>query len=108
MTTELMTRDTAIRTDAVLTGHAAPLGATALPAGVNFSVFSKRATRVDLLLFDRVDNPKPSRVVQFDPVEHRAYHYWNVFVPGVEPGQLYGFRAHGPFDPGGRSRFDSS
>jgi len=48
-------------------GASAPLGATVTGAGVNFSVFSKRATGVDLLLFDQVDAAKPTRVVHLDP-----------------------------------------
>src|SRR5215470_9537372 len=87
-------------------GVAEPLGATVTPDGVNFSVFSKYATGVDLLLFDDTDDSKPSRVVQLDPVANRTYYYWHVFVPGVKAGQIYGFRAHGPFEPSKGHRFD--
>ena len=88
-------------------GVAEPLGTTVTPDGVNFSVFSKYATGVDLLLFDDADDAKPSRVVELDPCVNRAYHYWHVFVPGVKAGQLYGFRAHGPSEPSRGLRFDS-
>lgn len=54
---------------------------------------------MELLLFDRADDVKPSHVIALDPVGSRTYHYWHVFLPGVQAGQLYGFRAHGPFDP---------
>jgi glycogen operon protein len=74
---------------------------------VNFSVYSKPATRVELLLFDRVD-AEPSRVIRIDPATNRAYHYWHVFVPGIGPGQLYGYRVEGPSDPAIGMRFDSS
>ena len=84
-------------------GTNAPLGATPGPAGANFSVFSRHATGVELLLFDRDDDPRPSRVIRIDPAD-RTYHYWHVFVPGVKPGQLYGYRASGPSGPG--MRFD--
>jgi isoamylase len=84
-----------------------PLGATTTADGVNFSVFSKHATGIDLLLFDRVDDGKPARVVRLDPAANRSYHYWHVFVPGLTPGQLYGFRVHGPFEPSRGHRFDS-
>src|SRR3712207_5040718 len=64
-------------------GSSSPLGATPLREGVNFSVFSKHATGVELLLFDRVDAPKPTRVIPIDPIDNRTYHYWHVFVPGI-------------------------
>jgi glycogen operon protein len=87
-------------------GRSYPLGATTLPGGVNFSVFSRNATGVELVLFDREDDPRPARVIPLDPVVNRTYHYWHVFVPGVQPGQLHGYRAHGPFDPARGMRFD--
>jgi glycogen operon protein len=89
-------------------GDSAPLGATPTPQGVNFSLFSKHATGVELLLFDRGDDTHPARTVRLDPSVNRAYHYWHVFVPGVRPGQLYGYRADGPWDPPNGLRFDRS
>jgi len=89
------------------TGRSAPLGASVEQGGVNFSVYSRDATRIDLLLFDREDAP-PSRVIHLDPWANRTYHYWHIFVPGLQPGQLYGYRAHGPFDPPQGLRFDAS
>jgi glycogen operon protein len=91
---------------AATTGRSFPLGATLLRGGANFSVFSRSASSVDLLLFDRVDDARPSRVIPIDPFANRTYHYWHVFVPGVEAGQIYGFRAYGPFDPTRGLRFD--
>jgi glycogen operon protein len=88
-------------------GASNPLGATIAADGVNFSVFSKHATGMDLLLFDHVDDARPARVVHLDPVANRSYHYWHVFVPGLRAGQVYGFRAHGPSDPSKGHRFDS-
>ena len=76
-------------------GRSYPLGATLVNGGANFSVFSRSATSIDLLFFDRVDDARPSRVIPIDPLENRTYHYWHVFVPGVEAGQIYGFRACG-------------
>jgi len=61
---------------------------------------------VELLLFDRDDDALPARVIRFDPVDNRTYHYWHAFVPGVGPGQIYGFRVHGLFHPAGGLRFD--
>jgi len=87
-------------------GGSSPLGATPSPDGVNFSVFSRHATGVELLLFDGVDDTKAARVVRLDPSANRTYHYWHVFVPNVRPGQLYGYRVEGPFDPSSGMRFD--
>ena len=88
-------------------GRSAPLGASLEQGGVNFSVYSRDASRIDLLLFDSEDAP-PSRVIHLDPSDNRTYHYWHVFVPGLQPGQLYGYCAHGPFDPQQGLRFDAS
>ena len=87
-------------------GSSAPLGATVRAGGVNFSVFSRDATLIELLLFSEADAPQPSRVIALTPAEHRTQHYWHVFVPGVMPGQIYTFRAHGPFAPQQGLRFD--
>jgi len=81
------------RATQVLVGATAPLGASVTPDGVNFSVFSKHATGIDLLLFDHVDAAKPTRVIDVSSVANRTYHYWHVFVPGLKAGQIYGFRA---------------
>jgi glycogen operon protein len=89
-------------------GHSAPLGATSDPYGTNFSLYSRSAAKVELLLFDQVDDARPSRVIEFDPRWHRAYHYWHAFVPGVQPGQIYGYRVHGPNDPSRGMRFDGT
>ena len=79
-------------------GRSSPLGATVIDGGVNFSLFSRTATGVELLFFDR-DDAAPSRVVRFDPATNRTYHYWHVFVPRVSPGQIYGYRVDGPSNP---------
>ena len=89
-------------------GRSSPLGAGLVPGGANFSIYSRSATGVDLLLFDNVDDAEPARVITIDPASNRTYHYWHVFVPGVEAGQIYGYRAHGPFAPERGLRFDPS
>src|SRR5262252_8637762 len=94
--------------DEVGEGSSSPLGATPSAAGVNFSVFSRHATGVQLLLFDGVDDAKAARVVRLDPSVNRTYYYWHVFVPGVRPGQLYAYCVEGPFDPPTGMRFDPS
>src|SRR5271157_5071694 len=89
-------------------GRSSPLGATIIDDGVNFSIFSRNASGVELLLFDREDDARPTAAIRIDPADNRTYHYWHVFVPGVQPGQIYGFRVRGPFDPARGLRFDPS
>jgi isoamylase len=89
-------------------GRSHPLGATIYFDGVNFSVFSKNCVSMELLLFDSADAGQPSRVITLDPATNKTCHYWHVFVPGLKPGQLYGFRAHGPFSPHDGLVFDPS
>src|SRR5260370_34962612 len=87
-------------------GKSFPLGATAAPSGVNFSVFSKGSTAVRLLLFNQADDAYPSRTITLDPVTNRSRHYWHVFVPGIGVGQIYGYRVEGSFAPEQGLRFD--
>ena len=87
-------------------GRSAPLGATIVPGGVNFCVFSRNASGVELLLFDREDDPRAARVITIDPATQRTSNYWHVFVPNVKPSQLYGYRVQGRFDPNSGMRFD--
>jgi isoamylase len=89
-------------------GRSSPLGATVHPGGVNFSIFSRNATRVELLLFNREDELQPESMITIDPVTNRTDHYWHVFAPDVRPGQIYGYRVDGPFDPASGLRFDPS
>ncbi len=75
-------------------GSAYPLGASYDGSGTNFAIFSEVAERVELCLFDakgsesRIDLPEMDGFV------------WHAFVPGIEPGQRYGYRVHGPYEPG--------
>jgi isoamylase len=85
---------------------ASPLGATVLSDGVNFSLFSRSASGVELLLFDRDDDARPARVITVDPSANRTYYYWHVFVPNVQAGQLYGYRVSGTSDPANGLRCD--
>jgi isoamylase len=84
----------------------APLGATVRDGGVNFSVFSRDATQIELLLFADADAAVPERVIALTPAQHRTQNYWHVFVPGIGPGQVYAYRAHGAFAPQHGLRFD--
>jgi len=87
-------------------GKPSPLGASVADDGVNFSLYSRTATGVELVFFNGEDDAKPARVVTLDPVLNRTYHYWHVFVPGVRAGQLYGYRVQGPSLPEHGLRFD--
>ncbi len=88
-------------------GRPYPLGATVCADGTNFSILSASACGMQLVLFDRVNDGVAARTVTLDPVRNRTSHYWHVFLPGIKPGQLYGFRADGPCDPAAGQRFDS-
>jgi isoamylase len=83
-------------------GHAYPLGATWAGDGVNFALFSENATGVELCLFDRLGEPETARV-RFTEV---ANHVWHGFLPEVRPGQLYGYRVYGPYEPKRGHRFN--
>ena len=78
---------------AVWPGDSYPLGATYDGAGTNFGLFSEVAERVELCLFD--DNGKETRV---DLHEVDGF-VWHGYLPGVGPGQRYGYRVHGPYEP---------
>jgi isoamylase len=86
-------------------GHPYPLGATWLGNGVNFALFSEAATSVDLCLFDNVDASQENVRI---PVTEHTDQVWHVFLPDVRPGQLYGFRVSGPYDPERGLRFNSA
>ena len=87
-------------------GRSFPLGASVVEGGVNFCVFSRKASAVELLLFDSACDAEPARVIRLDASRHRAYYYWHAFVPGLRAGQVYAYRAVGPFDPARGLRFD--
>jgi glycogen operon protein len=89
-----------------LAGKPSPLGATVYRDGVNFSVFSKHAQRVELLLFDNQDSRQPSHTLELDPVQNRTYHYWHAFAPRTQAGQIYGYKVDGPYSPSLGLRFD--
>ncbi|HEX4797195.1 MAG TPA: glycogen debranching protein GlgX [Humisphaera sp.] len=87
-------------------GQSSPLGAASVDGGINFSLFSRGATGVELLLFDDENDAKPDRIIALDPEMDRTYHYWHSFVGGLKAGQVYGYRVRGPFEPGKGLRFD--
>jgi len=93
---------------AISTGESSPLGATLVPGGVNFSIYSRNATGVELLLFDHEDSDQSTKVFRLDPYANRTYHYWHLFVPHVAAGQIYAYRVEGAFCPSDGLRFDPS
>jgi glycogen operon protein len=92
----------------VLPGQGYPLGATVYPNGVNFSLFSQYAEKIELLLFHNSHDPQPAQIITLTPKQHRTYYYWHVFVQGLKAGQVYAYRAYGPDLPERGLRFDSS
>jgi glycogen operon protein len=80
-----------------------PLGATCTNEGVNFALYAENATAVELCLFESADEKtEPVKI----NMEERTHHVWHVCVPGLRVGQLYGYRVHGPYHPGGGHRFN--
>ncbi len=96
------------KTPAFSAGKSHPLGATVYPDGVNFSLFSKNAIEVDLLLFEAEDHREPSHVIRLKKKTNRTFYYWHCFVEGIGHGQLYGYRVHGPHDPANGYLFDAN
>lgn len=86
----------------VLPGKPYPLGATWDGKGTNFAIYSENATGVELCLFDGDDAATETRI----QVHERSHHVWHVYLPDAGPGQLYGFRVHGPYDPANGHRFN--
>ena len=85
---------------AVRPGRPFPLGPTWDGDGTNFSLFGENAERVELCLFDELD--REERV----EVREQTAHNWHVYLPGVGPGQRYGYRVHGPWRPEAGHRFN--
>jgi glycogen operon protein len=84
-------------------GQPYPLGATWTGLGVNFAIFSAHATGVELCLFDSPNASAPSVSVTLP--EHTDM-VWHGYLPDARPGQLYGYRVHGPYDPNAGFRFN--
>jgi isoamylase len=84
-------------------GHPYPLGATWDGAGVNFALYAENATKVELCLFDSADATQEAQRITIKEYTDKI---WHVYLPDVLPGQLYGYRLHGPFDPSKGHRFN--
>jgi len=90
----------------VQSGTPFPLGASIHKDGVNFSIYSKSATSMNLVLFASEDAVTPSARIKLTKQKNRTAHYWHVLVAGIECGQLYGFEVDGPNDLDRGLRFD--
>ncbi len=86
-------------------GSPSPLGATWDGRGVNFAIFSAHATRVEVCLFDSEQSVEETYCV---PLREQTHLIWHCYLPGIRPGQLYGYRVHGPFDPESGHRFNAN
>src|SRR5579859_1844686 len=79
----------------ILPGKPYPQGAFWDGIGVNFSIYSEGATAVELCLFDALHSSECRTI----PVRESTGHIWHCYVPAIGPGQLYGYRVHGPYEP---------
>ena len=86
-------------------GRPYPLGATWDGEGVNFALFSENATGIDLCLFDHERQDQETHRIR---IEERTDQVWHVYLPEIRPGQLYGYRVHGPYEPEAGHRFNPS
>jgi glycogen operon protein len=87
----------------VYPGVAYPIGATWDGEGVNFALYSENATAVELCLFD---SPRDEKEAVKIKILERSHQIWHAYIPGLQPGQLYGYRVHGPYEPQNGHRFN--
>ncbi len=85
-------------------GSSFPLGATWDGSGTNFALFSANAEKVELCLFDSNGRREIKRI----PLPEYTHEIWHGYLPEVRPGQLYGYRVHGPYDPQNGHRFNAN
>jgi pullulanase/glycogen debranching enzyme len=87
----------------ILPGKPYPLGATWDEEGVNFAIYSENAEKVELCLFDEAGSKTERERVAFREV---TGHVWHAYLPDIKPGQLYGYRIHGTYEPKEGLRFN--
>src|SRR4051812_44785160 len=88
----------------LLPGRPYPLGATWDGSGVNFAIYSETAEAVELCLFDSIQSTDAKRI----RLRERTAYVWHGYIRGMQPGQLYGYRVHGPFEPERGLRFNQA
>src|SRR5262249_25022016 len=86
-------------------GRPYPLGATWDGGGVNFGLFSEHATKVELCLFDSIDAKSESQRIALPEQDEFV---WHGYLPGIQPGQLYGYRVHEPYETEKGHRFNAN
>ncbi|MEM7693907.1 MAG: glycogen debranching protein GlgX [Pseudomonadota bacterium] len=86
----------------VMEGAPAPLGATWDGSGTNFALFSAHATKVELCLYDTAGRRETARIA----LPEYTHDVWHGYLPDVRPGQPYGYRVHGPYEPDAGHRFN--
>ncbi len=89
----------------IFPGQPYPLGTTWDGSGVNFALYSENAANVELCLFDDRDAKKEKERI---PLREVTAHVWHAYIPGIKPGQLYGYRVDGPFEPEKGMRFNKN
>ncbi len=87
-------------------GRPHPVGPSITADGVNFSLFSRNATGVELLLFESHDSPEPFQTIRLSERVNKTFHFWHVFVRGLQPGVHYAYRVDGPWNPPAGHRFN--
>ena len=87
----------------VYPGSPFPLGTTWDGRGVNFALYAENAIAVDLCLFDSKEQENESVRIK---VDERTHHVWHIYIPGLKPGQLYGYRVYGRYEPEHGHRFN--
>jgi len=87
----------------VYSGKPYPLGSTYDGKGVNFALYAENATGVELCLFNSPNDPTESLKIK---IKERSHQVWHVYIPELEPGQLYGYRVYGPYEPHNGHRFN--
>jgi len=94
----------------VTTGHRHPAGATASADGTNFCIFSRHATAVQLILYEKPDSSSPFQIIDLDPEKNRSFFFWHVFVEGMTGQEKisYTWKVDGPDNDDPGSRFDPS
>jgi len=84
-------------------GRAFPLGATFDGKGTNFSIYSEHAEEVELCLFESLDSKTEFVKIK---LKEREHHIWHIYIADLKPGQLYGYRVSGPYEPYEGKRFN--
>lgn len=80
-----------------------PLGATCDDGGVNFALFAENATKVELCLFKSSRDRREFKKIN---ITERTHQVWHIYIPNIKPGQLYGYRVHGPYHPQNGQRYN--